>query len=33
MIAKSRGGFVFPIDEQHERKGGVDDVAITTRKR
>ena len=32
MIATSRGGFFFPIDEQHERKGGVDDVAITTQR-
>ena len=31
-ITTSRGGFVFPIDEQHERKGSVDDVAITTQR-
>ena len=24
---------VFPIEEQHERKGGVDDAAITTRNK
>ena len=23
---------VFPIDEQHKRKGGVDDVVITTQR-
>ena len=39
QIATSGEDLVFPIDEQHERKGSVDDVAernrsvITTRKK